>query len=704
MTSSRRIAAACVVLACSTRVVAPPPRPASVTPPVGYQQVSTRIVIRGDDFQVLPYQDASGRPGIDTTFSAWLGGVPLADVTWVSVSELRARVPPGLPAGVLRLEVRSPAGERGVLEGAFTVLPGSGASLGAVATLVPGVARPGASATLSVIVTNVGDRTAKGVTVSATAAGGALTLLPPAPAPQDVAPGASAVFVQLATAGAAGSATVSVDAVGIDAGTGEPVWAPHLTTGALVVQAEAAKKVLDDPFGDGTAFSFVFGYGGNVTLGPSADGRRVLACAPVDAGCASLDFVFSLDVTGSKTSPDQLTSVSQNTVCSPVTTLGSATPPWRCDPASPQNTACSCGPDYESGRGIMGSVTAGDPGVEWLAAMGRTEKAGTLNYLYMTRDLASPFGFAYVDLYTALPLGANVTNVASMAVLNDRLYLGLQAADTERPRIAVLEHTPASAGLDCTPADAFATTLQNTPMGESGTGGPSQVDAMLGFEGRLFVANRRAVLVSKDGFPTGAADAGTQFDDCTPPAAGGWEATSIVKYTPKIDLTPADKGVTGLAAWGGRLYLGRNTRPPPPGTSPAVPELWVFTPRHDTASGAFLGCAPADWQRIATNFGDATSTHLTAVLASASYLYVGYDGDLGVRLFRSSAPAPAKESDFTGDLACTAPCTPFGGAGFGDVTNSRFLDARTITFAGVDQVWAVVGSGSGPIRAFRLQE
>ncbi|HEY6002906.1 MAG TPA: IPT/TIG domain-containing protein [Anaeromyxobacter sp.] len=462
-----------------------------------------------------------------------------------------------------------------------------------------------------------------------------------------------------------------------------------------------APEIWDDPFGDGTPFAFVFGYDGHVLLGPSQDGSGVVRCLPDGTGCGSFGFLFSRDVTGSATNPDLLTSLAENTVCPTLTTLGSVT---TCDPVSPQNTACGCGPDFESGRGLLRAFTIGQEASEWLVAMGRTEKAGQLNYLYMTRDVASPLGFSYVDLYTAMPQTSGVTGVASMAVLNDRLYVGLQVANADRPRIAVLTGTPAPPGLDCTPSDAFATTLQQTSMAESGIG-LSQVDAMMGFEGRLFVANRRAVLVSKTGFPTGASDASTQFDDCTPPAAGGWEATSILKYAGKTDLTPADMGVAGLAAWGGRLYIGRNTHPPPPPvTDPAVPELWAFTPRHDPSTGAFLGCLPSDWQRIATNFADPGSSKLTALFASASHLYVGYDNASGAALFRTAVSTPASEADFAGHLSCAAPCTPLGGAGFGDPANTRFLDARAIPFRGVDEVWAVLGSGSTPVRIFRISE
>jgi hypothetical protein len=696
----------CAVLACAAEVLPDAaPHPTSVTPSSGHQPEETPVVILGDGFRVAPYQDANGRPRVDATFRAWLGATELAGVSWVSANELHARVPAGVPLGTHRLEVLGPGGGSGTLPAAFTVVPGTAASLGANATLVPGVAGVGEPVTLEVSVTNGGETAALGVALTVSQVGTAIELPAGLPLPVDVGPGATHVFQVVCTAASPGTAVVEVDVAGTDEATGEPVRAAHLSAGMVIVQVDEATKVLDDPFGDGTTFSFVFGYDGHVFLGPTGDGRGVVRCRPDGTGCASLAFSFERDVTGSMLLPELLTTVSENTACPSLTTLGAS--PY-CDPVTPQTTPCACGPDYEVGRGLMGSFTLGSPPVEWLVAMGRTVKTGDLSYLYMTRDVASPLHFSYVDLYTALPQSANGESVSSMAVLDDRLYVGLQVVNGvlggAMPRLVVLTRTPVPPGLDSGSADAFATTFQQTAMGESDAG-ISQVDAMLGFEGRLFVANRKAVLVSKTGSPTGAPDASTQFDDCTPPATGGWEATSIVKYTAKIDMTPADRGVTGLAAWQGRLYLGRNTRPVPPGTAPAVPELWAFTPRHDPDTGDFLGCAPTDWQLVATNFGSASSTALTALFASPSFLYVGYDDAVsGARLFRTDAIAPTHEDEFSGRLGCNAPCEPVGGSGLGDPANTRFFDARAIRFGGVDHVWATLGSGSGAVRAYRISE
>lgn len=500
--------------------------------------------------------------------------------------------------------------------------------------------------------------------------------------------GGLAVFSWNCTAAAVGQVKLSTSLTGSDANDGTPLAASAVG----VVAVDEAAMVLDDPFGGGTVFSFVFAYDGHVFLGPSGDGRGLVRCLPDATGCASWALSFYRDqvATGS---------VHQNP-CPYYVTLGSSTPPGSpsyCDPDNPWATACNCGPNLESGRGLFTSMTIS--GNEWLVAMGRSKKH-FLRYLYMTRETATPLHVSYVDLTASIPVTPDpgVEDVTSFAILNDRVYVGLQVQSPDGPRLVVLTRTPVAPGLDATASDTAATTFQKTVMNELGNA-VSQVDSMLGLEGRLFVANRKAVLVSRTGTPDlTAADATTQFDECTPLAPATWAAGNP-DYVGKIDVTPADKVVPALAAWQGRLYLARNTLA-------GVPEIWVFTPRHD-ALGNFLGCAPdrSDWRRIATNFADAGNVRATALFATAAYLYVGYDNATsGVQVFRSSNPAPGSESQFTGRLSCTAPCEPVGRAGFGDPTNVRFLDARAMLFGGVDQVWATVGTSSSTVRVFRISE
>jgi hypothetical protein len=519
-----------------------------------------------------------------------------------------------------------------------------------------------------------------------------VTCAPVAVGPADLAAGAvAASFRWTCSATRVGAVKLAAAVAGLDGNDGTARAASAVATYVL----DEAAEVVGDPFGDGTTFSFVFAYDGHVFLGPSGDGRGVVRCAPDGTGCASFAFTFAYDTTGLVGATQ--TGISRNVpplgCAQPVTTLGAG--PY-CNPDNTLPTACFCGPDFESGRGMFGSFRLGAAQDEWLVAMGRNKKAGELNYAYMTRSTGTPLAFSYVDLYVAMAPEAAIENVVSLAALDDRVYFGLQVENVPGPRVAVLNRLPAPPGLDAvSDADAFAMTFPGTAIAEADT--ITQVDAMLGFEGRLFVANRRAVIVSRTGTPSAPGGA-SEFEDCTPTA--DWAATGIALYPAKLDVIPANKGVTALAAWAGRLYLARNTRA-------AVPELWVFTPRRDGQTGAFLGCAAdrSDWRRIATRFDVATRTHATALFASDRFLYYGLDdATAGVALFRTASPAPQAEADFTGRQGCTAPCTPLGGAGLGDPANRRFFDARALDFGAADQVWATVGDGASAVRVYRIAE
>jgi hypothetical protein len=468
---------------------------------------------------------------------------------------------------------------------------------------------------------------------------------------------------------------------------------------AFTVLPDEALRVAFDPFQDGTtAFSFVFGHAGDVFLGPSGDGSGLVRCAPDGTGCASVALSFQRDVTG--------TSISENACAEELTTLGSQP---LCDLGDLASTQCACGPDLEVGRGAMGSFRLGPDGDEWLVAAGRA-KGGGLDHVYMTRDVTSPLEMLYADLGVALP-SSRLENVVSMAEADGNLHLAMQGQPGVRPLIVVLRALPAVPGLEATAADAFAISFQGTELDETGPGNSpiAQVDVVTGFEGRLFVANRRGVLVSNGPASslTGAA-ATSQFAECTPLDPVGWTSTAIARYPSDRDVTPADRGVTGVVPWGGKLYLARNT-------GAAVPELWVFTPRRDPDNGVFVGCAPdrSDWRLVATNLGRTGNTHLTALFTSSRYLYVGYDADGGVQLWRTGSPDPAGEDDFEGAGGCAAlaggiggaPCAPVGGPGLGDPSsNTRFFDARAISDGALDHVWVTVGSGDVPVRVYRISE
>jgi len=136
-----------------------------------------------------------------------------------------------------------------------------------------------------------------------------------------------------------------------------------------------------DPFGDGTAFSFVFKYDEMVYLGPNKNGTGALRVNPDGTSPTSIAFSFPADLNGHKTN-------------------NNAPPPY----PGIGRTGCTkdtiqCGPDNEDGRGVFGAGTLG--GNEWLVITG-SRSGGYLDYVYMTGDKDTTLDFRYVDLSARL--------------------------------------------------------------------------------------------------------------------------------------------------------------------------------------------------------------------------------------------------------------------------------------------------------------
>jgi len=103
----------------------PAPRPVELVPSTAGQGISVTVRILGQGFAPrvrLSYNSAS-RSSVDPIFRALLDDVELAEVRYVSASELVAVVPGSLPPGSHPLLVIAPDQQRGELARAFTVLP-----------------------------------------------------------------------------------------------------------------------------------------------------------------------------------------------------------------------------------------------------------------------------------------------------------------------------------------------------------------------------------------------------------------------------------------------------------------------------------------------------------------------------------------------------------------------------------------------------
>ncbi|HET8541784.1 MAG TPA: hypothetical protein VFL83_18045 [Anaeromyxobacter sp.] len=552
--------------------------------------------------------------------------------------------------------------------------------------------------TVALVVRNVGEASATGVlpgplTLVPAGTSAAVTIGPTPAAAVDIPGGGEARFEWGCVATTLGTVQVTAGASGRDANDDAPLSA-SATSG--VVRVAEATQVASDPFGDGTAFSFVFGYRGHVYLGPSRSGTGAVRCDPDGSGCTSLAFSFHQDA-GPTPSRNPYP---------PYVTLGST----ECQDPALVPPRATCGPDDEDGRGIFDAFAIA--GREWLVAMGARKKSD-LHYAYMSDEEASPLRFSYVDLRSVLPPTSGVENVASMNVLGDRLYVGLHVDATSAPHVVVVKRTPSPPGLDAAGGDAAVLNLDGTAL--SGRGNAiSQVESIAALNGRVYLVNGRGCLVSRDDRPPETA---ADLLPCTPQLpVGSWSTASIVPPG-KTDLEPMHEAVPYLVPWGGKLYAARNVRyvDPRTGAQTTAPQLWRCTPQVLEASTT-ARCGPTSWTRIVPNaapgadasltqFDDPDSRAVTALFATAGHLYVGFNNArTGVQLFRTGAPDPVAMEDWSGASGCRAPCTPLGGAGFGDPANERFLDARAFPLGGVEYLYATIGTAGGPVRVFRVAE
>ena len=224
------------------------PRPVSIDPPVAYGGAPTAVVVRGDGFYVRGVQLASGGSRIDTHHRAWVGGIELADVTWVDVQTIGAVVPAGLAPGTYDVSVENALGDRGVLAGAYRVLGGSPALLRASMDARP-VANLGQLVSVTLTVTNDGDATALAFTpVLSVEGGGALAPLGTAPATADVPARSAVTFAWSFRASALGDAVLAAQGEGLDGGTGVRVPLPPASASVKVVRPAAlSMQVLSAP-------------------------------------------------------------------------------------------------------------------------------------------------------------------------------------------------------------------------------------------------------------------------------------------------------------------------------------------------------------------------------------------------------------------------------------------------------------------------
>jgi uncharacterized repeat protein (TIGR01451 family) len=582
-----------------------------------------------------------------------------------------------LSAGVVGTDANSGAALSAATSASNTLVVQNPAQLSAALSVSQQVGI-GTSFTISLSVLNSGDATASAVAPALTVTGSASVVLVASPSPADIAGGGTATFQWTYNATADGSLSLAATATGTDANDGHACSAQ---ASATTVVADLA-LIASDPFGDGSSFSYVFGYSGRVFVGPRSNGVGAISFQPDGSDSRAETLLFG-------GAADDLNKA----------TAG----PW----PSLGYTGCkadtiTCGPDNENGRadyytGILG-------GQEVMVAVG-TRTVDHLHRIYATSDTSTTKTLNPIALDPQATDG-QTRGVTSMLAVGSRLYVGF-AENVATPDLsfidtAITDQNPTWTNLDVNAMPG---------VGQGNTAKTQLIDSMVVFNGLLYFANNggceRSTVPEPQPYNTGLLGTGLlagpqNWAPCTPsgPEYIGEGSVTTKKTT---DFTPADRAVPQMAVYGGRLYLARNTT--------AGPQLWVCNPGADAA------CDPGDWSLIATNsagdpalcsFNDLGLTSITLLAATQGHLYVGFDGTSGAALFRTDAAAPQTRGDFQGAAGCNAAnhpadCASLGGSGLG--AGATHLWSNTVmTVAGTDYLYVAAGDGASGANVFRVAQ
>ncbi|HEX4454940.1 MAG TPA: hypothetical protein VH143_28965 [Kofleriaceae bacterium] len=660
----RRLASIIGLAACASPTT---PSVAALDPATTGSASTTAAVVHGADLLAVPHVDLGNRPTtLDDAWSVLVDGVAIA-TAWQDSTALDVTIPIGLAVGAHDVVAVSPDGERYDVPGGLTIVGDTVAAATLAMTLVlPVVIEPATSFLVTAAVTNGSHDQLDVVPSALTSTGsGAATLVGgPDPAQAVLAAGSAATFTWTYSAQAAGSLVFAGSATGSDAFAQAVSNVAHI--GETLV-------VASDPFGDGSTFAFANGYAGAVVLGPNDAGTEAARIAPDGSSIAIDTFALPADTIGTLTS---------NTSAAPYPSLGAS---------GCAANSYACGPNDENGRGVFASAMLG--GSEWLVGAG-TRSSGNSNYLYFTSDTTAALGFRYVDLSAYMASG--VVGWTAIGSSDDVVYAGAMSTNGARPRLVAVKTPPPSPGLDPAPGDVVDLRADAMP-GMQSSGSTDMIDTIAVFDGMVYIANRGAWWRSTTATPADYASTPTDWAVVTPSAIA-YTSHASQPLAQQTNLDPADRTVPQMAVFGGHLFAARNCV--------NGPQLWSCDP---TKTGDASQCDPGDWSLVAPNvigdrnlsqFDMPTLDAITLVVATDSYLYVGYDNPGGVIVYRTSNPSAALMSDFTGASGCSAAfgpsCPGYGGDGLG-IAATQIFDAKPIAFGGSSQAWTTLGNGTAPI-------
>lgn len=434
----------------------------------------------------------------------------------------------------------------------------------------------------------------------------------------------------------------------------------------MVIENFDDGEYFEDPFADGSSFSWSFVYAGRVYLGTNDLNNGAFRFDPDGRNSVLVSFDF---VDGIITP-----------ACSGAVGFGYG--------SSPNCSSGSMG--YNGERGVVGfnSATVTISSTDYEILLVGPIKDGVTNG-YFTQDTDTvldwkPFGFTVTG-------GNNTKSIQTLYACDNHLYLGFSSDHNQQAPI-VSHHTVTESGGVLQVASGTDMSIR-TVSGLGKQGGNSAtivgIDSMIKYKGYLYMANNGDIRYSSDftGF-TGS----TSSKPATQSNITLW-LNSLEK------VSPGYRGVPKLLEYNGKLYMARNVTDGTPDNYHRVRgELWKCDPGGNNV------CEPAEWTRIITG----TETDLAATGAVAismlqnngdGVLYVGFDSDSGISVWRiASTDPPATSGTMSG-----AGWTQQGGSGLGN--GHKVIYSATSIYDGTSNyIYLTAGGDSKPIKVYRQKD
>jgi hypothetical protein len=467
--------------------------------------------------------------------------------------------------------------------------------------------------------------------------------------------------------------------------------ATFIGTGSIC-ETISCGSFFDDPFYDGTTFSFAFKYDNKIYLGTNDKNNAAFRFDPPGTNAITATFKFIAS--------------SQTLGCASTDGFGYITSNIGVAPTCGVNS----GPNAEVGAVGFTSLdlTVNSKNYE-LLGIGGLKNA--IDRVYYTQDKD-----ALLDVKNFGITGGNGNNTKSTQVLygiSDKVFVGI--ASDHGTNSPVLNRAPVSEPesdgklrVDA-PIDLSGNLIPHLGKGNgNGYGGTVGIDFIYRVGDSTYLANNGGLIyVDTSKFLTGAKpnNVGHWSTNFSPalstPNHADFTGTSL--RMPDSNATtggglgkvrPGEKAFPYLVLYKGKLYLARNVGTVADGKVNLRGEVWTCTPND---SGQ---CAPAAWTRIITGSETdltAGSNAISMLIANGNNLYVGFDNPTnGLEVYRYAStlvkPNPDPTSTTMSGVSWIKQGTNGLGSGSKYIINSVSLyDTGTVK----NYLYIVVGNGLG---------